>query len=157
MNDIPRDNAGVIAPPPLIFAGGLLLGLLLHRRFPARFLPRRQSRILSGGLLVALAVLLVRQAFGEMQRVHTSPNPHEPVTEIVVDGPYRFSRNPIYLAFTLFYTGIAIMVNSLWTMLLLPLVLFIMRRGVIEREERYLERKFGEKYRRYKESVRRWV
>ncbi|MGB8346302.1 MAG: isoprenylcysteine carboxylmethyltransferase family protein [Ktedonobacteraceae bacterium] len=157
MNDIPRDNAGVIAPPPLIFAGGLLLGLLLHRRFPARFLPHRQSRILSGGLLVALAALLVQQAFGEMQRVHTSPNPHETVTEIVIDGPYRLSRNPIYLAFTLFYTGIAVLVNSLWTMLLLPLVLFIMLRGVIEREERYLERKFGEKYLLYKESVRRWI
>lgn len=157
MNNTLRDNPGVIAPPPLIFAGGLLVGLLLHRQFPARFLPRGWTRILSGGLLIALAVSLVRQAFGEMQRAHTSPNPHEPVTEIVVNGPYRFSRNPIYLAFTLFYTGIAIMVNSLWTMLLLPLVLFITIRGVIEREERYLERKFGDTYVRYKENVRRWI
>jgi len=157
MNDTLPDNPGVIAPPPLIFAGSLLIGLLLHKRFPARFLPRGGTRVLTGGLLVTIAALLVRQAFGEMQRAHTSPNPHEPVTTIVVDGPYRFTRNPIYLAFTLFYAGIAVIANSLWTMLLLPLVLLIMRQGVIEREERYLERKFGDTYLRYKESVRRWI
>jgi len=157
MNDTLPDNPGVIAPPPLIFAGGLLIGLLLHKRLPARFLPRGGTHILTGGLLVTIAVLLVRQAFGEMQRARTTPNPHQPTTTIVVDGPYRFTRNPIYLAFTLFYTGITVMVNSLWTMLLLPLVLFIMRQGVIEREEQYLERKFGDQYLRYKESVRRWI
>ncbi len=156
MNDI-QDNPGVIAPPPLIFAGGLVAGLILHRRFPVRFLSRGWSRILFGGLLSLFSILLGRQAFQEMQRASTTPNPTRPTTTIVVAGPYRYTRNPIYLAMALLYTGIAIMVNSFWTMLLLPVVLQIMRLGIIEREERYLERKFGEQYSRYKESVRRWI
>jgi protein-S-isoprenylcysteine O-methyltransferase Ste14 len=76
---------------------------------------------------------------------------------MVVEGPYRVTRNPIYLAFTLLYAGITVLVNALWAALLLPFVLAIMRRGVIDREERYLERRFGDDYLRYKARVRRWI
>ena len=75
----------------------------------------------------------------------------------MVDGPYWFTRNPLYLAATLIYAGIAVRFNALWAALLLPLVLGVVQRGVIEREERYLERKFGEEYIRYKAQVRRWI
>jgi protein-S-isoprenylcysteine O-methyltransferase Ste14 len=92
-----------------------------------------------------------------MQNAHTNVNPTRPVTAIVTEGPFRFTRNPLYLGFTLFYTGVTLLVNSLWMVLLLPFVLFLMTFSVIEREERYLERKFGEQYLAYKRRVRRWL
>ena len=72
-------------------------------------------------------------------------------------GPFQFSRNPLYVSLTLFYIGIAIAAQSLWALALLIVVLTLMQRGVIEREERYLEHKFGAEYVRYKERVRRWI
>ena len=92
-----------------------------------------------------------------MRRAGASLRPNEPTSSLVVEGPYRSSRNPIYLSFTLFYGGITALANSLPSALLLPFVLFVMRRGVIEREERYLERIFGEEYLRYIARVRRWA
>ncbi len=92
-----------------------------------------------------------------MHRAGTNVNPYKPTSGLVVNGPFRFTRNPIYLAFTLLYGGIAALVNALWAILLLPILLVIMRCGVIEREERYLEQKFGQEYLRYKERVRRWI
>jgi len=76
---------------------------------------------------------------------------------MVTEGPFHYSRNPAYLSMTMIYTGIASLANALWALLLLPVALLVMQRGVIEREERYLERKFGEEYLRYKAQVRRWV
>src|SRR5260370_1672075 len=154
-----RDNPGVIAPPPLIYAVPLAVGLLLHARFPVRplrFMPR-VVRVVLGSSLVGLAVAVIASAFRKMVRAHTNVNPTQPTTALVVEGPFKFTRNPLYLSLTLLYTGISIIVNALWTMLLLPLVLLVMRKGVIDREERYLERKFGEQYLRYKASVRRWI
>jgi len=92
-----------------------------------------------------------------MMRAGTNVDPTQPATVLVVDGPFKYTRNPLYLSLTLLYAGIAILVNSLWTMLLLPVVLVVMRKGVVDREERYLARKFGEQYLRYKASVRRWI
>lgn len=151
-----QDNAGVTVPPPLLYAGPLVVGLILHRRFPVKFLPRRVALPL-GGVCVALAVLLVRSAVPAMRRANTSLNPSSPVTALVTEGAFRLTRNPLYVALTLFYAGVALMVNALWAMLLLPFILIAVRIGVIEREERYLERKFGEQYLRYKARVRRWI
>jgi protein-S-isoprenylcysteine O-methyltransferase Ste14 len=154
-----RDNPGVIAPPPLIYAVPLAVGLLLHARFPVRplRLMPRVVRVVLGGSLVGLAVAVIASAFRKMVRAHTNVDPTQPTTALVVEGPFKFTRNPVYLSLTLLYTGISIIVNALWTMLLLPLVLLVMRKGVIDREERYLERKFGGQYLRYKASVRRWI
>ena len=157
MADNTQDNPGVIAPPPLIYLGALVIGLLLHARFPLRFLPRGWTRLPFGGLLIGGSVLCVRLAFREMQRAHTNVDPRRPATALVVEGPFRFTRNPLYLSLALFYAGIAILVNALWAILLLPVALIVLRLGVIEREERYLERKFGEQYLRYKARVRRWI
>jgi protein-S-isoprenylcysteine O-methyltransferase Ste14 len=76
---------------------------------------------------------------------------------LVVDGPFRFTRNPLYLSLTLLYSGTALLLNLLWVVLLLPIALVIMQFGVISREERYLEKKFGQEYLRYKTRVRRWI
>ena len=92
-----------------------------------------------------------------MRRAGTSVNPTEPTTVLVMDGPFKFTRNPLYLSLALFYAGVATLVNALWAMLMLPIVLLVINRGVIGREERYLERKFGEQYIQYKERVRRWL
>lgn len=154
-NELP-DNPGVIAPPPVIYAGPLVVGLMLNLKFPMRFLPRKVASIL-GATLIGTSVALVSQAFQRMRRAGTNVNPTEPATVLVTEGPFNYTRNPLYLSMTLFYAGVSILVNALWAMLLLPAVLFVINRGVIYREERYLERKFGEQYKQYKERVRRWL
>jgi len=153
------DNPGLIAPPPLIYAGSLLVGLLLNLLLPVKLLPKRR-RVLSlivGATSIGLGVMLARAAFQQMQRAKTNINPTKPTTAIVTEGPYRLTRNPIYVALTLLYAGIALLFNSFWMMLLLPFVLVIMNVGVIEREERYLQSKFGKQYLNYRRSVRRWL
>ena len=92
-----------------------------------------------------------------MRRAGTNVNPRDPTTAIVVEGPFRFSRNPLYLSLILAYLGITLLVNALWPLLLLPPLLVVLHWGVIAREERYLEAKFGESYRVYKARVRRWL
>ncbi len=155
MQDTSRDNAGVIAPPPLLYAVSLLLGLWLHGQVPLPFSRRRQPIL--GSILVWAGSTMGFLTVKTMRRARTSPNPSEPARALVTDGPFKVTRNPIYVGLTLVYTGIALLVNTLWPMLLLPVVLKVMRWGVIEREERYLERKFGEGYLAYKERVPRWI
>jgi len=95
--------------------------------------------------------------FRTMRRADTPVDPREPVSRLVTAGPFRYTRNPAYLAMTMIYGGITSLANSLPPILLLPTALLAMRRGVIEREERYLEDRFGEEYLRYKSRVRRWI
>ena len=156
MKDTTRDTAGVIAPPPLIYALTLGLGLFLHQRVPLPLVPRKIKNLL-GGILIGGAIVPGLLALRGMRRAGTSVNPTQPTTTLILEGPYRFTRNPIYLGMTALYMGIAILANTLWPILLLPGALFVMTRGVIEREEAYLERKFGEQYVTYKEKVRRWI
>ena len=151
-----RDNAGVVAPPPLIYLGPLVLGLLLNRRFPVPFLPRRMARTF-GWPLLGGGVLLMGWFLLTMRRADTPVDPREPVSRLVTTGPFRYTRNPAYLAMTMIYTGLASLVNALSCMPLLPAVLLVIQRGVIEREECYLEDRFGEEYLRYKAQVRRWI
>ncbi len=151
-----QDNPGVVAPPPLIYAGTLAAGLISNALFRVPFLPRGVGRLIGlplvlGGLAVGL--LGVR----EMKRAGTNVDPREPTTAIVTGGPYRFTRNPLYLSMTLMYGGITAIANALPAAILLPVALAVMRRGVIEREERYLEGKFGDEYLDYKAQVRRWL
>ncbi len=151
-----RDNPGVVAPPPLIYAGALAAGLLVNRRYGIRFLPRALARTL-GLALVACGLAVGVLGFREMRRAETTPDPYKPTTAIVSEGPFRFTRNPLYLSMTLIYCGFSVLANALPAALLLPLAQAVMRRGVIEREERYLEHKFGDEYLRYKARVPRWI
>ncbi len=138
-----QDKAGVVAPPPLIYLGPLIFGLLLNRRLPIPFLPRRMARSL-GWPLLGGGVLLIGWFEWAMRQARTPANPYKPVSNMVTQGPFHYTRNPAYLSMTMIYTGIASLANALWAILLLPVALQVIRRGVIEREERYLERKFGE-------------
>jgi|ERR671913_1469683 protein-S-isoprenylcysteine O-methyltransferase Ste14 len=151
-----QDNPGIVAPPPLIYLGALIFGLLLNRRLPIGFLPRGIARGLGWSLLGAGALLLGWFEWA-MWQADTSSNPYKPVKHIATEGPFRYTRNPGYLAMTMIYAGIASLANALWAILLLPGALLVIQRGVIEREERYLERKFGEEYLSYKARVRRWI
>ncbi len=151
-----QDKPGIVAPPPLIYLGALIFGLLLNRRLPIGFLPRGIARGLGWSLLGGGALLLGWFEWA-MRHADTPTNPYKPVEHIATEGPFRYTRNPGYLSMAMIYTGIASFANALWAILLLPGALLVIQRGVIEREERYLERKFGEEYLRYKARVRRWI
>jgi len=156
MSDEDRDNAGVVAPPPLIYLAPLVLGLLLNRKLRIPFLPRTAARAL-GWPLLAGGISLMGWFEWAMRYAGTPANPYKPVTNLATDGPFRYTRNPAYLSMAMIYTGISSLANALWAILLLPATLVVIQRGVIEREERYLERKFGEEYLAYKGRVRRWI
>lgn len=150
------DTAGVIARPPLLYLGSLVAGGVFDLVFPAT-IPDHPLRLPVAALLViAGAALLVTCAL-RFKAAGTNVPTNMPTTALVISGPYRFSRNPIYLALTLIYLGLAFGYGSAWPLVLLLPLLIVMRYGVIGREERYLEAKFGEAYRAYRSSVRRWI
>lgn len=150
------DRAGVVLPPPLIFLGSMLIGWLIHRQWPIRLVPHVLSPWL-GIALTASSVILVALSFREFRRAKTSPRPEKPTTAIIREGPYGYTRNPLYVAMSLLHLGVSLWVNSLFMLLMLLPALAVISRGVIDREERYLEKKFGKEYLDYKASVRRWV
>jgi len=152
------DHAGVIAPPPVIFGSGLALGLAADWIAPtglAAFLAS-QLRVGLAAALIASALTLAAVAVIQFRRARTHLEPWRPTTALITGGVYRLSRNPIYVALTLLYAGIAVAAASGWALAFLIPVLLVMEFGVVRREERYLETKFGETYRAYKAQVRRW-
>ena len=151
-----QDNPGIRVPPPLIYLLPLILGLLLDRRWHVPFLPRGVARII-GWPLIGGGMALGGWFRRTMRDADAPVRTDRPVPRLTTDGPFGYSRNPAYLALAMIYAGIAVIRNSLWAILLLPAVLVVIQREVIEREERYLERTFGEEYLDYKASVRRWV
>lgn len=161
MTDDQRENDGMFVPPPLAYGVPLVLGLLLNRKVPVPFLPSKAARSL-GGTLLGGGVLLAAWFVLTFRRAGTPliGEPFvraKPVSTLVTSGPFRYSRNPGYLSLTMIYAVLASLANALWAILLLPAALFVMQRSVIEREERHLEREFGEDYQRYKARVRRWI
>ena len=153
-----KDNPGVIAPPPSIYLAALLAGLLLNYFFPLSifFVPRLAGLII-GVALTAVAGFVIVASFQAFSLAKTNVEPWKPTTAIVTTGVYAFSRNPIYLAMTTLYLGAALLLNSLWILLLLAPVLLLINFGVIVREENYLTVKFGDEYAAYKKRVRRWI
>jgi protein-S-isoprenylcysteine O-methyltransferase Ste14 len=159
MPDAASDTSGVKFPPPLWYALGFGAGYVLQRLTPLSILPVDAAAIRGpvGWSLVTAGVLVMGSAVVAFRRAGTTPIPTKPVTAFVTDGPYRFTRNPMYLGWVLVYLGAAVLANALWPLLLLPFVVIVVRRRVIAREEAYLERRFGETYRAYKARVRRWL
>ncbi|MFO1068911.1 MAG: isoprenylcysteine carboxylmethyltransferase family protein [Geminicoccaceae bacterium] len=155
-----RDIPGVVAPPPLLFVGTVLLGIVLDWLVPARLWPEAAATTLrwaAGGLLFVLAAGLALWAERAFKAVGTEVRPWRPSTALAASGPYRFTRNPMYLGLLLGTIGIALGLDNPWLLgLVVPLAL-VLRYGVIAREEAYLERKFGDGYTTYKASVRRWL
>lgn len=152
------DTANVIVRPPIAWALAVLAGLALNWLMPLPFLPAAVSAGWLGGAIVfALALALAAWAIATMTRVGSNVPTDMPTTTIVDTGPYRFTRNPIYLGMVLGLVGLAIAFNSLWLLMTLAPFALVIRYGVITREEVYLERKFGDVYRRYRARVRRWL
>ncbi len=156
MNTTPVDHPGVIIFPPLLWGGSLLLGLLMQWLLPLDLEIAHLWRHL--GVVLALASGAFAR-WGEVQfkRAGTNVRPDRPTTAIVDTGPYRFSRNPLYLSLLGLYLGITLAVGTWWPLFWLPLVLVTTRYGIIGREERYLTAKFGEAYLDYRRRVRRWI
>jgi protein-S-isoprenylcysteine O-methyltransferase Ste14 len=148
-------NLGIVRPP-LVYLGAIALGLLLHLAWPVQLVSRAVSMPL-GGTLVLVAVALFLYAVRMFRTAGTPVPGNRPTTTIVRTGPYRFSRNPIYLSFSLLQLGVALWVNSLWLLVTLIPALALMSRVVIPREEHYLETHFPSDYLPYKASVRRWL
>ncbi len=150
------DTAKVLLPPPLLFLAAMLIGLVLQGVAPCRWLPPAWINWIvfplggASGLLAIWGVLTLRAA-------RTAIDPYKPTTALVQRGPYRFSRNPLYLALILLFIGIAAWCNALWILLLLIPAVVVLQLGVIRREEAYLERRFGAAYRAYRARVRRWL
>jgi len=150
------DRPGVLVLPPLLYFGALLLGTALELLRPWDLAVPTLARWFAG--VVGLAAL----AFGAQARTAfaqagTNVNPMQPATALVADGPFRFTRNPMYVGMTVFYLAIAIATRVAWFLVLLVPVLALMHWGVVLREERYLRGKFGAPYDEYRRRVRRYV
>ena len=148
-------NLGLLRPP-LVFLTSLVSGAVMHLAMPLPFLPATLAVAL-GVPLVAVAIALFSYSVVQFRAAGTPVPARKPTTVIVRTGPYHFSRNPIYLAFSLFQLGIAISVNSVWLLATLVGAVALIHYVVIPREEQYLERKFGAQYLDYKAAVRRWL
>jgi protein-S-isoprenylcysteine O-methyltransferase Ste14 len=157
-SDLPpeEDRPGVPIAPPLLFVLPIVASLALEWFVPTTFV-RGAFRWILGAIFLVAGLALNIGGFVTQKRAGTDPIPFNPSTRIVAHGPYRFSRNPMYIGFALCTLGIAILVDCVWMLLAVPIGLVLIDRLVITREERYLERKFGEEYLSYKRRVRRWI
>ena len=156
MNDTPA-TAQVIIRPPLALALAVLAGFALDRLAPLPFLPAGWPVVWIGALVFILALALGIWAVVTMTRAGSNVPTNRPSTTIVESGPYRFTRNPIYLGMFGVQSGLAIALDNLWLLITLVPFALVIRYGVVAREEAYLERKFGDVYRSYRLRVRRWL
>ena len=144
--------------PPLIYAAVFGIGLLVQHFFPvARTVLAGAIARLVGTLLMSTSAILAGWSFASFWHARTSPLPIQPSRALVTTGPYRFIRNPMYASLACLHAGLAIWLDVFWALLFLPAVLVLVRHLVIAGEERYLEQKFGDEYRRYKARVPRWI
>ena len=150
------DVPNVLILPPLLYGIALAVGFLLQWIAPRAITPSNVHYWL-GGVLLAIGVFVAIRGRRAMERVGTNVNPTLPSTALVEAGPFRFSRNPLYVALTFMYVGLALLANALWVLALIVPVMVLMHYGVVRREERYLEAKFGDAYRDYRSRVRRYL
>lgn len=156
--DIDKDSAGVRIPPPLVYLGVLLLALALDRFSWGIGIPLGNDiEHMLGWIAVVAGFAVMLSAVGLFRRAGTDPKPWKTVTAFVTGGVYRWTRNPMYLGMAAIYLGIALLCDSLAALILLVPLIFWIQRQVIEREEAYMESKFGDAYRAYKADVRRWL
>jgi len=142
--------------PPLIYLAGLVIGFLANLWIPISVLPNLVAWI-PGGILAICGAVLSGSAVSRFKSTGTTVRPDRPVKTLVIAGPYKFTRNPMYLGLAFVYAGIAIAGQAVWALVLLPVVLAIIQRLAIKPEEAYLAWRFGSNYRSYTTRVRRWI
>lgn len=154
-----RDHAGVFVPPPLLFAMPMVAAAMLDSRRPWPIDRGHSLAVQFGGaFMIAAGIAIGMASVYSFRKASTTILPAgRPTTAIVASGPYRFTRNPMYVAMACAYLGVSLLLNTVWALLLLPLVVIVVDLWVIRREERYLTAKFGEPYRHYCARVRRWL
>lgn len=150
------DHPSVIAPPPLLYLLAVVLTATLHWYWPIELLPTAVATWLAI-LFAGIGLVLIAWGVYTMRQARTAINPYQPTSNIVDSGPFRFSRNPLYVGMDLVVIGIAAWINTLWGLPVIALVLVTMHYGVIQREERHLGDEFGEEYRAYRRKVRRYL
>ena len=156
MND-KIDTARVLVRPPVALVFAIIAGIALDRLLPLPWLSSDFRAGWIGGAVFALGLALLVWAAVTITKAGSNVPTNQPTTTIVEIGPYRFSRNPIYIGMFLGLIGLAIALNTLWLLVVMVLFALILRYGVVAREEAYLERKFGDAYRGYRSRVRRWL
>jgi protein-S-isoprenylcysteine O-methyltransferase Ste14 len=154
-----RDHAGVFVPPPLLFLIPIVVAAILDSRRPWPIGDGNSLVLtLAGSFMLATGIAIGISSVYSFRKASTTILPAgRPTTAIVENGPYRFTRNPMYVAMACAYVGLAVLLNNVWALVLLPIVLVVVDRAVIRREERYLTAKFGQPYREYCARVRRWL
>ncbi|HJZ87710.1 MAG TPA: isoprenylcysteine carboxylmethyltransferase family protein [Polyangia bacterium] len=153
----PQGGARVRFPPPVVFLGFLLLGAFVHYLVPLRFPLAGSIRLGAGALLVVVAIVLFLTAMRLFRATGQHPRPWLPTPSLIVEGPYRFSRNPLYLALTLVQIGVGLLLDDVWILALSAASLAVVHFIAVLPEEAYLLDKFGEPYRKYMASVRRYL
>lgn len=151
-----NDSPGIYAPPPLVFASGLIAGGVLTWFYPIAA-PAAAVRIVIGGVSVAVGLTVLLSVYVAMRRARTNIEPWRPTTTVIESGFYAYSRNPIYVAMAIVYFGIAALFGLIWSLIFLPACLAFIHFFQILPEERYLEAKFGGSYIAYRSRVRRWI
>ena len=161
MSDSEGRGPGVVIPPPFIFVAGFVVGWAIDRYVYRLFGPPSNpavNRIMTavGVILLLAGLALAFSGIATFRRSKTSIAPNRDASRLVIAGPYRFTRNPMYSGLTMQYLGLSLLLSTAWAVLLLPLVLVVLYRFVIVREERYLTAAFGDQYREYQAQVGRW-
>jgi len=148
-------NLGIVRPP-FVYLASIAAGLAVHLAWPLRLVPLGLGAPL-GAAATSVAIVLFLVSVRSFRVAGTPVPGNRPTTTVVRTGPYRYSRNPIYLSFSLLQLGIAFWVNSIWLLVTLIPAVLLMSLVVIPREEAFLEARFPSEYLPYKASVRRWL
>jgi protein-S-isoprenylcysteine O-methyltransferase Ste14 len=153
-----KDGAKVRFPPPLVFLGAIIAGVIVQRMVtPLSLQVAAGIRVAAGVLILVCGTSLVISARIWFTRTGQSPIPWKPTPELILRGPYRFTRNPMYVGVTLFVVGLGLTLNDIWISLFAAPALLVVHFIAVLPEERYLAEKFGESYRNFHAQVRRYV
>jgi len=147
---------GIRIHPPIIYAISILIGIGLHKQYPL-VMPLEIYGRLYGGILFSLACVIAGLSLREFLRADTDVRADKPDNALITTGPYRCTRNPLYIVLTLTQVTVAVWFNNAWILLTTILSVVVITQYAIKREEHYLEKLFGHAYIEYRQHVRRWL
>ena len=151
-----QDHPKVLMPPPVFFLIHLVIGFSINYLLPLQIVADG-GRLKSGFIFMGLSLILFVWSVATFKKFRNDPNPYVEDKLVITSGPYRFTRNPIYMAMIIFVVGTGILFNNWWIVLLVVPSLIILSEKIVKKEEEYLTEKFGEEYREYRRKVRRWL